>query len=68
VSMAHAFGDSPDRDDRVREVGSSTNRLIANDRVFDRHSGQPLMSNIPVNVRAISQDELAARMPDSKSP
>jgi anaerobic selenocysteine-containing dehydrogenase len=68
VSMAHAFGDSPDRDDRVREVGSSTNRLIANDRVFDRHSGQPLMSNIPVNVRGISEDELAARTPDSPSP
>jgi anaerobic selenocysteine-containing dehydrogenase len=67
VSMAHAFGDSPEHDDKVREVGSSTNRLLRNDRVFDRHSGQPLMSNVPVNVRPMSDAELAARVADSAS-
>jgi anaerobic selenocysteine-containing dehydrogenase len=60
VSMAHAFGDSPEHDDKVREVGSSTNRLLRNDRVYDRHSGQPLMSNVPVNVRPLSDVEPSA--------
>jgi len=53
VSMAHSFGDKPEFDHKVREIGSSTNRLLWNDRVFERYSGQPLMSNVPVNVRPI---------------
>ncbi|WP_235538502.1 molybdopterin-dependent oxidoreductase [Sphingomonas sp. Root710] len=53
VSMAQCFGDTPEFDDRVREIGSCTNRLLWNDRVYERYSGQPLMSNVPVNVKPI---------------
>lgn len=53
VSMAHAFGDVPGDDDQVRRVGSNTNRLLTVDQIFDRYSGQPLMSNVPVSVHAL---------------
>ena len=55
VSMAHAFGAGPERDADVREIGSSTSRLISVDVVFDKYSGQPLMSNIPVKIRPVVQ-------------
>ena len=54
VSMAHCFGDAPEHDSKVREIGSSTNRLLRNDVVYEPYSGQPLMSNVPVNVRPLS--------------
>jgi anaerobic selenocysteine-containing dehydrogenase len=54
VSMTHAFGDTPEHDDKVREIGSSTSRLLWNDRVYEPYSGQPLMSNVPVNVRPLT--------------
>lgn len=50
ISMAHLFGDKPELDGQVREIGAPTNRLLWNDRVYERYSGQPLMSNVPVNV------------------
>jgi anaerobic selenocysteine-containing dehydrogenase len=53
VSMAHSFGDTPENDDKVRKIGSNTNRLVRNDAVYDPYSGQPLMSNVPVNVRGL---------------
>jgi len=58
VSMAHAFGDAPDRDHDFREIGSTTGRLINNQRDFDPYSGIPRMSSIQVNVEAY--DEAAA--------
>lgn len=58
VSMAQCFGDTPEFDDRVREIGSCTNRLIWNDRVYERYSGQPLMSNVPVNIRPMAEPDL----------
>jgi anaerobic selenocysteine-containing dehydrogenase len=50
VSMTHAFGDVPELDDEVLRVGSTTGRLLSFDGGFDRYSGQPRMSNIPVDV------------------
>ncbi|GAA1838547.1 molybdopterin-dependent oxidoreductase [Pseudonocardia ailaonensis] len=50
VSVSHAFGDLPGIDRDVRSVGSNTGRLIADDVVFERYSGQPRMSNIPVRI------------------
>lgn len=61
ISMAQCFGDAPEFDDRVREIGSCTNRLLWNDRVYERYSGQPLMSNVPVNVRRIACADRPAR-------
>ncbi|MFL2935222.1 MAG: molybdopterin-dependent oxidoreductase [Myxococcota bacterium] len=51
LSMAHCFGDSPDHDNRTREIGSNTGRLINNEVDFDPYSGIPRMSAIPVAIR-----------------
>ena len=51
VSMAHAWGDPTHADKDVREIGSSTNRLVSNERHFDPISGMARQSAIPVNVR-----------------
>jgi hypothetical protein len=40
----------PDTDDLVREVGTNANRLVATDAVYDRYTGQPRMSNVPVKI------------------
>ncbi|MGE3620054.1 MAG: molybdopterin-dependent oxidoreductase [Acidimicrobiia bacterium] len=53
VSMSHGFGDVPERDGDVRAIGSCTGRLIANDEVFERYSGQPRMSNVPVRLEPV---------------
>ena len=49
VSMSAGFGDVPEPDDLMR-TGTCVNRLLSNDRNFDRYSGQPLMSNVPIDV------------------
>ena len=41
---------SLDDDADFREFGSNTGRLLSNDEVWDRYSGQPLMTNVPVDV------------------
>ena len=51
ISMAHCFGDAPEHDAEVREIGSNTGRLINNEVDFDPHSGIPRMSAIPVRIR-----------------
>jgi len=51
VSMAHCFGDAPQYDSDVREIGSNTSRLVDNEHDFDPHTGIPRMSAIPVAVR-----------------
>jgi anaerobic selenocysteine-containing dehydrogenase len=50
VSMAFGFGDGPEHDEDFREIGSSTTRLVVDDTDYDRYTGQPRMSNIPVAV------------------
>ncbi len=50
VSMTHSWGDAPDRDGEVREIGSNTGRLSAVDTDFEPYTGLPRMSNIPVRV------------------
>jgi anaerobic selenocysteine-containing dehydrogenase len=51
VSMAHAFGDAPERDKDYREIGSTTGRLIDNRTEFDPYSGIPRMSSIAVRIQ-----------------
>jgi len=63
VSMAHARGGEPERDAEVRTIGSTTNRLVSVARDFEPISGIPRQSAIPVNVRALRPDELAAIAP-----
>jgi anaerobic selenocysteine-containing dehydrogenase len=57
VSMAHSRGDVPGRDAEVREIGSTTNRLVSVERDFEPLSGIPRQSAIPVNVRALRPGE-----------
>jgi anaerobic selenocysteine-containing dehydrogenase len=56
VSCAHAWGDAPNFDD-VRDTGTNTNRLVAGHVQTDQWSGIPLMSAIPVAVRAYDATE-----------
>lgn len=58
ISMAHAWGDSPGNGGEVRIQGSSTNRLIDDDRTYDRITGMPRMSAIPVNLRHVKEDRV----------
>jgi anaerobic selenocysteine-containing dehydrogenase len=51
ISMAHAWGDPSTDPKEVREIGSSTNRLIDDASDFDPISGMARQSAVPVNVR-----------------
>ena len=50
VSMAHCYGDVPELDDALHEIGSNTGRLVSVERDYDPYSGIPRMSAIPVSV------------------
>jgi anaerobic selenocysteine-containing dehydrogenase len=50
VTMWFGFGRGPDADERVRDVGTNANRVVATDAVFDPYTGQPRMSNVPVRL------------------
>jgi anaerobic selenocysteine-containing dehydrogenase len=50
VSMTHSWGDRPERDPDVRSIGANTGRLSAVDQDYERYTGLPRMSNIPVSV------------------
>ena len=54
ISMAHAWGDAPTEDARVRELGANTGRLSDTQRDYDPITGIPVMSAIPVNVRKVA--------------
>jgi anaerobic selenocysteine-containing dehydrogenase len=53
VAMNQGYGGQPDEDHRYREIGSSTNRLMAADEDFDRITGIPRMGAIPVALSAM---------------
>jgi anaerobic selenocysteine-containing dehydrogenase len=55
LSMAHSFGAGPERDDEFREIGSNTSRLLFDDRDVERYTGQPVMSNILVDVTRVAE-------------
>jgi hypothetical protein len=54
--MSHAFGGLPGEDDRYRELGSNTNRLVAADQDYDPISGIPRMSALPISVSALGAE------------
>ncbi|MBV9661673.1 MAG: molybdopterin-dependent oxidoreductase [Acidimicrobiales bacterium] len=60
ISMAHSFGDVPERDEAYREIGSNTGRLVAIADRYERYSGQPRMSNVPVTVAPLITAATAA--------
>ena len=51
--MSFGFGSLPLDDPAFRLIGSNPSRLIRNDLVFDRYSGQPLMTNIAVDISPV---------------
>jgi anaerobic selenocysteine-containing dehydrogenase len=50
VSMAHSWGGTAETDEKVRETGAPTSRLVSTDRVYDRVTGMVVQSAIPVRV------------------
>jgi anaerobic selenocysteine-containing dehydrogenase len=54
VSMAHSWGGTPDPaagvDQRVREMGSNTNRLIDNRERTEKYSAMPRLSTVAVKI------------------
>lgn len=55
ISMAHSWGGSALTDEKVRDIGSPTNRLVSVDRGHDRITGMVVQSAIPVRVRRSGQ-------------
>lgn len=51
VSISFGFGGLPDDGDVLAEIGSNPARLLSADKIFDRYSGQPLMTNVTVGIR-----------------
>jgi len=51
ISMAHAWGDTPEHDGKVRRIGSSTNRLVNLDDHWEKYTGMAWQSAIPVNIK-----------------
>jgi anaerobic selenocysteine-containing dehydrogenase len=64
VSMSHSFGGAPERDSDVREIGGNTGRLTSVERDYDRFSGLPRMSNIPVRIARAAVDAPSIRNPN----
>jgi len=57
VSMAHAYGRLPSEKADVREHGSNTGVLCSVEDDYDRHSGIPRMSAVPVRVDRLAVAE-----------
>ena len=54
ISMAHSWGGSSLTDEKVRDIGSPTNRLVSVDRGFDPITGMVVQSAIPVRIAAVA--------------
>ena len=58
VSFSHCWGGSPDpaagADDKVRQIGSNSNRLVDNRDRPEKYSGMPRQSTIEVSVRRLA--------------
>ncbi len=63
LSMAHAFGDAPERDAEHRHIGSTTGRLVDKAREYDPYTGIPRMSAIPVSIERADAAPPAASEP-----
>lgn len=50
ISMAHAWGDTGEGPDNVRDIGAGTNRLVKETVDYDPITGQSLQSAIPVRI------------------
>jgi anaerobic selenocysteine-containing dehydrogenase len=55
ISMSHSWGGNPGEDDDPALLGGNTGRLVPVDREYDRYTGIPRMSAIPVRLSRINQ-------------
>lgn len=55
ISMAHSWGGSALTDEKVRDIGSPTNRLVAVDTGHDRITGMVVQSALPVRVHLVER-------------
>ncbi|HJL60101.1 MAG TPA: molybdopterin dinucleotide binding domain-containing protein, partial [Candidatus Thalassarchaeaceae archaeon] len=58
IAMSHSWGGLSLTDEKVRDIGSPTNRLVTSNSGYDRITGLPIMSAIPISVNRITEDEL----------
>ncbi len=59
VSMPHAFGGLPGKDDnKLLQIGSNTGKLTPVEKNYDPLTGIPLMSNIPVQIESMDLTKL----------
>jgi anaerobic selenocysteine-containing dehydrogenase len=54
VALAHCFGAAPGDEDAAFP-GAAVNRLLSVEAPRDPYTGQPLMANVPVTIRAINR-------------
>jgi anaerobic selenocysteine-containing dehydrogenase len=54
ISMTHCYGDTPERDDEFRLIGSPTNRLLDSEDFTDPYIGMPRIGAVPVAVRPLN--------------
>ena len=55
ISMAHSWGGSSLTDEKVRDVGSPTSRLVSVDRGYDAVNGMVVQSAIPVHITVLER-------------
>ena len=55
ISMAHSWGGSSLTDEKVRDIGTPTNRLVSVDRGHDAVNGMVVQSAIPVRVSVLER-------------
>lgn len=58
ISMAHSWGSSTGTDEKVRDVGAPTNRLIDVENGYCTITGQAIQSAIPVSVEPVDDSAL----------
>ena len=58
VSMSHSWGGLSLTDEKVRDIGTPTNRLIDVADGFDPFTGMAVQSSIPVSVVGVPEDAL----------
>lgn len=58
ISMAHSWGSSTGSDEKVRDIGAPTNRLIDVENGYCPISGQAIQSAIPVSIEKVDDEAL----------
>ncbi len=56
VSMTHCWGNVPELDERCAELGSNTGRLSSVENDYEKYTGMPRMSNIPVRIERLANE------------